>query len=92
MPERSYDLISYEAEIEDRHTFVMFLIALADDLRDKPQEWTRTDLEGYLRAMAGWMAHGLEAFSMNIRGEPPPDPPTWRLFADIFAAARIVDD
>jgi len=92
MPERSHDLISYEAKIDDRRAFAMFLVALADDLRDKPQEWARTDLESYLRTMAGWIANGLDAFSMNIRGEPPPDPPTWRLFADVLAAARIVDD
>lgn len=91
MNARSRDLLSYEADIPDMSTFSKFLVALADDLRDKPQDWARTELEDYLRVMAGWLMHGLDAFSINVRGERAPDQPNWRLFADIMAAARVVE-
>ena len=83
---------SYNADIADRNTFARFLIALADDLRDRPQDWARTDLEEYLRTMAGWLVHGLDAFNINMRRNPTPDPPDWRLFADILSAARVIEE
>jgi hypothetical protein len=86
------DLLSYKADIPDRHTFARFLVALADDLRDRPQDWTRTDLEEYLRAAAFWLMNGLDAFNQNMRKQATPDPPSWRLFADVMSAARIIDD
>jgi hypothetical protein len=86
------DLLSYQADIPDRHAFARFLIALADDLRDHPHDWERADLEEYLRVMAGWLMHGLDAFNANVRDMPTPDIPSWRLFADIMSAARIVGE
>ena len=86
------DLLSYKADIPDRRTFARFLIALADDHRNRPQDWARTDLEEYLPMMAGWLMDGLDGFNQNMRGQPTPDFPDWRLFADVMSAARIVDD
>lgn len=86
------DLLSYNADIPDQRTFARFLVSLADDLRDRPQDWVRTDLEQYLRAMANWLMNGLDAFNENMRGKTIPDSPDWRLFADLLCAARIVDD
>lgn len=88
----SYDsLLSYDADIPDKRTFARFLIALADDLRDHPDDWERTSLEEYLRVMAGYLMHGLDAFNANIRNAATPDSPNWRLFADIMSAARVVE-
>jgi hypothetical protein len=92
MPVPSDSLLSYKAAIPDRHTFAIFLVSLADDLRERPQDWARTDLEEYLRIMANWLMNGLDAFNQNMRRKAPPDPPDWRLFADLFSAARVVDD
>ena len=92
MPTPDYDPLSYNTEIPDRHTFARFLVSLADDLRDRPQDWVRTDLEQYLRMMAHWLMNGLDAFNENMRGKATSDAPDWRLFADLLSAARIVDD
>jgi len=91
MPMPDEDLLSAHAEIPDRVTFAKFLVALAEDLRTRPQGWERTDLEEYLRTMAWWLTNGLDAFSRNIRKKSPPDPPDWRLFADVMAAARVIE-
>jgi hypothetical protein len=92
MPIMGENLLSSTADIPDRAAFARFIIALAENLRDKPEDWVRTDLEEYLRAMAFWLVNGLDAFNQNIRKQSTPDPPNWRLFADIMSAARIIDD
>jgi hypothetical protein len=69
------DLLSYEADIPDRRAFVDYLAALAGDLHANPEAWNNADLESFLRVMASYLAHGLDAFSLNIRGPSPPSDP-----------------
>lgn len=85
------NLLSYAADIPDWATFARFLVCLADDLRDRPQDWANTDPEDYLRMAAFWLVNGLDAFNRNMRRQDAPASPNWRLFADVLAAARTIE-
>lgn len=82
------DLLSPDAAIPDRRAFAKFLSALATDLRTNPESWERTDLATYLEVVAVFAATDYEQVHRNLRGSPPPEPPTWRTVADLFAAGR----
>jgi hypothetical protein len=79
-----------DREIATREEFATFLAQLADDLRVSPEAWARTDLGEFLYAMAYWTKNGLPAFHRNLRHADVPEPPTWRVFADILEAARVI--
>ena len=87
-PVRSEVLLSPDAPIPDRRTFAEFLYALAHDVRTRPERWQRTDLATYLEVIAPYAVNDIDAFHRNWRGTPAPDPPTWRLMADLLSAGR----
>jgi hypothetical protein len=53
---------------------------------------TRTDLATYLEAVAEYAVEDVDSFNRNWRGMPGPEPPSWRLFADLLTAGRAVYD
>lgn len=86
----STDLTGYDADIPDRQTFARFVAQLADDLRENPDSWQRTDLATYLDVIAFYASNDVDIVHQNMRGMPAPNPPTWRIFADILAAGRVI--
>lgn len=85
------DWIAHDAPITTRQDFGRFLAAMAEDLRKNPDDWATTDLAEFLAAAAWFSGQPLAAFHENVRGEPVPEHATWRIFADILAAARVVE-
>lgn len=84
----SDELLSPDAAIPDRQTFALFLRSLAQDARKRPEAWQRTDVATYLEVVAQYAVADVDAFHRNWRGSPAPDPPSWRLIADLFSAGR----
>lgn len=84
--------LGFDQEINSQAEFASFLVTLAQDLRTNRQAWAQVELVDFLDAMAYWTANGLGQFTMNMRGSEVPDPPTWRVFADILEAARVVEE
>lgn len=84
--------LSPDAEIPDRRAFAHFLAALAQDLRVNPDKWARTDLATYLDVVAQYALQDIDSFHRNWRGAPAPEPPTWRMVADLLSAGRSAYD
>jgi hypothetical protein len=84
------DWLSADTEIPDRKAFAQFMIALSDDAEKHPENWVRTDLSEYLWAVGHYAWKDVDSFHRNVRGTPAPEPPTWRLFADLLTAGRVV--
>jgi hypothetical protein len=82
------EILSPDATISDRQTFAKFLRALAQDARTRPEAWQRTDVATYLEVVAQYAVSDIDAFHRNWRGSPAPDPPSWRLIADLLSAGR----
>jgi|SRR6266853_5496195 hypothetical protein len=59
---------------------------LRADLTDNPDEWENPTLDRFLEAMAAWVAAS-DNYYRNT-GRPYPDNVSWRLFAEVLAAAR----
>lgn len=55
------------------------------DLRDHPAEWENPTLERFLDALAASL-EGLPGLYAN-RGEPFPESPTWKIFAEALVMA-----
>lgn len=75
--------------IRSREDFVSFVRMLLFDLRDNAEEWENNVLESYLEAIAAWV-DDMEGYYQN-RGEPVPEYPTWKTFAEILLAAKIYE-
>ncbi|MGH1564318.1 DUF7660 family protein [Mumia sp. DW29H23] len=86
----SDELLSPDAAIPDRRTFAEFLRVLAHDARTRPDRWQRTDVATFLDVLAQYVVDDVDAFHRNWRGSPAPDPPSWRLVADLLSAGRSV--
>ncbi len=75
--------------LPSRQDFVEFVRTLADQCRDRPEEWENRDLPTYLDAMAAWV-EDMDGYYRN-RGEAVPDPPTWKTLEDILQAAKVYE-
>jgi hypothetical protein len=75
--------------IHSREAFASFARSLAQDVRERPDTWENADLPSFLEAIAAW-TEAMHGFYAN-RGEPLPEQPDWRTFAQILAAARIYE-
>jgi hypothetical protein len=78
------------ATVESRSDFKGFLEDLAHDARTNLRSWENQDLPAFIEALAAYAediqgyydAHGLRLRS---------DIPTFRLFADLLAGARVYE-
>lgn len=77
-------------EIRSREDLVRFLRDLHAKLSDGADPaWEDRTLPQYLEAAAAWI-EDMPGYYEN-RGESPPDQPSWRTIAQIFAAARTYE-
>ncbi len=83
------DLIRQIERIENKADFVEFCQALLQDFNERGDDWENGTLGGYLDAFAA-VADGVDQRYKNL-GEKFPDPPTWRLFAEMLYTARIYE-
>jgi hypothetical protein len=77
------------ARVNSRDEFVAFVRSLLDDLRAHESQWGNRELGTYLEALAAW-TEDFDGYFEN-RGEPLPKEPSWQLFADMLAAARVYE-
>jgi hypothetical protein len=89
VPESTFRLAGSDWQVNSRDEFVSFLYALIADLGGNPGEWEHRALTDYLQALAGW-ANDMGGYYRS-RGEPVPDPPTWKALADMLMAARVYE-
>jgi len=76
-------------QIESREQFIAFVERLAKESESQSVSWENATLPAFLSAMAVWTAD-MDGYFRNS-GQPVPDVPTWRLFAQILAAARVYE-
>jgi hypothetical protein len=75
--------------VNSRHDFVEFLRGLGRDFRDHADAWENGDLSSFLDAMAAWI-EDMDGY-YEAHGEPVPTQPTWKVLAQVFAAARVYE-
>lgn len=75
--------------IQTRIDCTLYVQALLAELRADPQKWENNNLEAFLEALVSW-AEDMDGYYAN-QGHPIPDPPTWKVFAEILTAATIYE-
>lgn len=75
--------------IHSREEFVAYVRGLACSLRDEPATWEHQDLDSYFHALAAW-AEDMDGYFRN-RTEAIPEQPSWKLLAQMLAAARVYE-
>jgi hypothetical protein len=78
-----------EYRIETREDFFSFVLALVANLVEHPDEWEHRDLANFLKALGFWV-NDMGGYYQS-KGEPVPDPPTWKSLAEMFMAARVYE-
>lgn len=76
-------------DVDSKERLADFVAALLRDLESNRKEWENVTLESFLEAMESWV-RSMDNYYKNT-GEPIPDTPTWRTFADILLAARVYE-
>jgi hypothetical protein len=76
-------------QIQTREDFARFLKALAHEAESHGDEWENPDLPRFLEAAAAWTG-AMPGYFRNI-GEPLPEHPSWKLFAQILVAATLYE-
>jgi hypothetical protein len=77
------------AKTESRSDFVTFVRALRRSLEEEPTQWEHQDLSSYLEALAAWV-EDMDGYFQSVEQDPP-DRPSWRLLAQMLAAARVYE-
>ncbi len=77
------------SSVETREDLVEFLEALGRDFLSNSQAWENITLNSYFDAASRWLDVA-DAYFAN-HGEPAPEVPSWKLFAQILAAATIYE-
>lgn len=75
--------------VQSREDLAAFVRALAEHLREKPDDWENRDLSSFLEAMGAWVEE-MEGYYRNRR-EPVPDQPTWKTLAEILLASKVYE-
>jgi hypothetical protein len=68
---------------------VVFLEALAQDLKSRPAEWENNTLERYIEALARWVADSGGYY--RGQGLDVPVSPTWKNVAEMLLAAKMYE-
>ncbi len=83
------DLTNKLNSIKSKTDFIGFVELLLEDLRSNPEEWENKTLPDFLEAVASW-TEDMEGYYIN-NNLPIPENINWKVFADIFAAAKIYE-
>lgn len=80
------DPISQINNISDMDDFLNFVIQLARDAKEHPEEWTNTTITDYLEQMAGWIDDCcLSENKINF------EKPDYKTFAKILYMGKIYE-
>ncbi|MDO6708987.1 hypothetical protein [Photobacterium sp. 1_MG-2023] len=72
-----------------KEDFSKFIISMIADFKDHSDDWENQDLPSFLKAVSGWV-EDMDGFYEN-QGKEFPGDINWKIFADIFYAARIYE-
>jgi hypothetical protein len=75
--------------VNSKSDFVQFVEGLRADPGKNPDEWENPTLDSFLEAMAAWVTASDDSYRNT--GRPVPDNVSWRVFAEVLAAARIYE-
>jgi hypothetical protein len=89
LPEGTFHLGGCEWHAQTRMDFTGFVFGLMADYQRNAEAWKHRDLLSYLAALARWV-DDMHGYYRN-RGEPVPDPPTWKSLAEMLMAARVYE-
>jgi hypothetical protein len=76
--------------VNSREQLADFVDALRDSLHKQPDEWENRSLEEYLESLAAF-ARDMPGYYENFGGVQDSETPTWSLFADLLAGARVYE-
>lgn len=82
-------MIPSTENIKSREELAAFVAALASEVQRAPNTLGEQDLRSFLEALAAWI-NDMDGYFLN-RGEPVPDHPSWRTFAQMLIAATTYE-
>lgn len=75
--------------IRTREDFAGFVTVLRGELSKNPERWENVDLESFLEALSA-AAIDIKGSYKNM-GLPPPNEPSWKIFAELLAMASTYE-
>ena len=78
-----------ESPVSSKEDLADFIDALKEDFIANPSAWENCTVVHYLDAMSAWV-RAMDSYYQNA-GKPPVKSPSWSVFADILAAAKIYE-
>jgi hypothetical protein len=82
-------MIDSTEAVTTREELAVFVASLAREARKAPNNWQNADLHSFLEALSAWI-NDMDGYFLN-QGEPVPERPTWRTFAQMLAAATTYE-
>lgn len=76
--------------VRSRIELIQLLTDLVNDFSSNDSSWENRDVPTFLEAMASWL-EDCEGFYDNVEIPLDVDTPSWQIFADAMAAARIYE-
>jgi hypothetical protein len=83
------DAMRGRSPIASKEDLADFIDALKENFIANPSEWENSTLDRYLDAMSAWV-RAMDSYYQNA-GKAPVKSPSWSVFADILAAAKIYE-
>jgi hypothetical protein len=85
---RGGDPLALDYPVQSLHDLIAVVTALGSDLVAHRDQWENPTLEGFLQAMAAWLATFPQAYVNLGKAVPQPD---WQFVADVLRAARVYE-
>lgn len=78
------------ADVNDRVSFIKFVLGLKKELETNGNSWENTDLGSFLEALASY-AEDIQGYYENLDLSINADTASWRVFADMLKGATIYE-
>ena len=76
-------------DVKSSEDLSRFIAEMHDDLIANPDDWENYQFSSFVEAMSACV-HDMDGYYKNT-GQEYSGEPTWKIFADILAAARIYE-
>jgi hypothetical protein len=77
-------------QVQTRRDFLQYIQTLQSDLQNNPDSWENKTLPDFLEALAAY-AEDIDGYYTNQKIPINADTASWRVFADIFAGAKLYE-
>ena len=75
--------------VQTHSDVTVYVRRLLSEFRTDPQSWEINNLDSFLEGLAAWV-NDMPGYYANS-GQAMPEQPTWKMFAEILAAATIYE-